>query len=254
MPNLVHADFPDIMGDIFRVMFEPVPKLAHHINSTMAKLNLVENEYISVHVRARYPAPMLKQIHRGNKRIFDKGNHGLDFSNPGLKSHVVDFLTNAIECGDILSPNSKMLIITDNTNATKYAISNDFSFGDSNNNARIVRPIGVDRDEESPHTDGIYDNNTDFTSTFEDLLIMGGSKCVVHGNGGFGSFGAALAGGNKCRAMHRFKLGRSLTCPNDNTNPDPVTINATDMLFGDKPVDSGNVIFDRSRYTRFYNI
>lgn len=47
---------------------------------------------------------------------------------------------------------------------------------------------------------------------------MGGSKCVVHGIGSFGAFGAALAS-NRCRALHRDLYDRPLKCPNNHTEP-----------------------------------
>ena len=69
-------------------------------------------------------------------------------------------------------------------------------------------------------------NYSDFYSIFEDLLIMGGSRCVAHGIGSFGSFGAGLAG-NRCRAIHRIHSGGSLKCPNDRVDISPIVINAT---------------------------
>ena len=55
MPDTYQWQFVDLMGDIFRVMFEPVPALAESINNTMTNLGLREHEYTSVHVRSRYP-------------------------------------------------------------------------------------------------------------------------------------------------------------------------------------------------------
>ena len=55
VPVINQWQFVDLMGDIFRVMFEPVLALTQSINDTMTSLGLKENEYASVHVRARYP-------------------------------------------------------------------------------------------------------------------------------------------------------------------------------------------------------
>jgi hypothetical protein len=251
MPNLVNADFPDMMENVFRVMFEPVPKLAQQINSTMAKLDLIENKYVSVHVRTRYPVSRLKFTVGNGTLDFDKAG-GMDFNRRGTKQYLVSIMTNAIDCVNILSPNLKVLIATDHNDATNYAISNDFSFG-KNANTHIVRPVGIHRDEEPPHVEGNH-VNADFTSVFEDLLMMGGSKCVAHGIGSFGSFGAALAG-NRCRAIHRLHNGHSKQCPNLLTSPDPVTFNSTEMLFEPELLDRGdNLVYDRSKYTRFDNV
>ena len=62
MPHIYQWQFVDLMGDIFRVMFEPVPALARIINNTMSSLGLRENEYTSIHVRSRYPTESVKII------------------------------------------------------------------------------------------------------------------------------------------------------------------------------------------------
>lgn len=58
---------------------------------------------------------------------------------------------------------------------------------------KTIDIVGVDRDSEPLHVDG--GNSmipSDYFSGFEDLLIMGGSRCVSHGMGSFGSFGYAV--------------------------------------------------------------
>ena len=83
-----------------------------------------------------------------------------------------------------------------------------------------------------PHFD-VTDNVTytaeDFYPLFEDLLIVGGSKCVALGIGSFGAFGAALAG-NRCRALHRRPNGDILKCPNNRTNVEYIGILSDLML------------------------
>ena len=78
-----------------------------------------------------------------------------------------------------------------------------------------VRSVGIHRDKEPLHSNVKHPGShiNDFFPLFEDLLIMGGSKCVAHGLGSFGSFGAGLIG-NQCRTIHRRWDGRRIFCPN----------------------------------------
>ena len=82
-----------------------------------------------------------------------------------------------------------------------------------------ARVRGAHRDEEPLHSEGNHPESkiSYFYPLFEDLLIIGGSKCVVHGIGSFGAFGAGL-NGNRCRAIHRLYNGKPLTCPNERTS------------------------------------
>ena len=70
---------------------------------------------------------------------------------------------------------------------------------------------------------------------FEDLLIMGGSKCVAQGMSSFGAFGAGLIG-NRYRAIHRRYDGKPVVCLNDRT--DCLHLNTTQLYEGRLVFDS----------------
>ena len=94
--------------------------------------------------------------------------------------------------------------------------------------------VGVDSRDEILHME--YSSNESATSLYpviEDLLIMGGSKCVAHGLGSFGSFAAALSG-NRCRAVHRNTKGDRESCPNDKAAGKLVEITKDYMIGNDK--------------------
>jgi len=224
MPLIGGWQFVDLMGDIFRVMFEPVSELTRSINNTMTRLALKENEYVSVHVRSRYPALNNKKLEQ-----IDKGGN-LDFEE--LSSYLRPIVNNAIKCAYLLAPNNTILFLSDNHEVTRDTITGDISV----EGGVLVRPIGIDRDKEPLHSDGTHPDSqiSDFYPIFEDLLIMGGSKCVAHGMGSFGAFGAGLIG-NRCRAIHRIYNGNSVACPNDRSKSPCIPTNETyggKKLFG----------------------
>jgi hypothetical protein len=226
MPSVDNWDFVDLMGDIFRVMFEPIKPLAIRINQTMQRLGLVENQYLSVHTRCRYP---VYPVARHQGREVDKGG-GMQFVNK-TKEALVDIMQNAVKCAYDLDPNiTTIFFASDHDDATRYMITNDVPLGDG----KSLRPVGIDRKEEPLHMGNLEDSHRhqahEYFSIFEDLLIMGGSKCVSHGVGSFGSFAAALAG-NKCRAIHRKFTGISVQCPNDRALKKLVPI-TNELLFG----------------------
>jgi hypothetical protein len=234
MPSVDNWDFVDLTGDIFRVMFEPIEPLAIRINQTMERLGLVENQYSAVHTRCRYPVYPVAR-HQGKK--VDKGG-GMEFVNK-TKDALVEIMKNAVQCAYFLDPSiSTIFFASDHDEATRYMISNHISLG----NGKSLKPVGIDRKEEPLHMGNLEDSHrheaTEYFSIFEDLLIMGGSKCVSHGVGSFGSFGAALAG-NRCRAIHRKFTGSLVECPNDRTVKRwvPITNETNELLFGNMTGD-----------------
>lgn len=126
MPNLQQWSYPFEMGDIFRVLFKPLPILAQRVNRTMTKLGLVEKEYVSVHVRSRYPVEdvalvreRIDAIDKEGQLIFDcegdRGDHDdrcyctKSSSSSSLvqkrggdttTKYLIDVVTNAIRCGE----------------------------------------------------------------------------------------------------------------------------------------------------------
>jgi len=201
VPILSQWQFVDLMGDVFRVMFEPVLALTQNINDTMTALGLKENEYTSVHLRSRYP------FFKHWKKIDKQG--GLDF--PKWKRHFRPIIDNAVSCANHIAMNSTIYFVSDNHEVVIDAITRDIPVG----GGMQVRPVGIRRDKEPLHSDGKNPKAqiSDFFPLFEDLLIMGGGKCVAHGLGSFGAFGAGLSG-NRCRIIHQKYNTESIECPN----------------------------------------
>eukprot|EP00553_Chaetoceros_curvisetus_P011579 CAMPEP_0204639516 /NCGR_PEP_ID=MMETSP0717-20131115/43189_1 /ASSEMBLY_ACC=CAM_ASM_000666 /TAXON_ID=230516 /ORGANISM="Chaetoceros curvisetus" /LENGTH=231 /DNA_ID=CAMNT_0051659631 /DNA_START=17 /DNA_END=712 /DNA_ORIENTATION=- len=228
----------------------------------MSSLNLVENEYTSVHTRCRYPVyPVAKN---DGKQVDKEG--GLKFEGK-TKVQLIEIMENAVNCAYQLAPELPIYFASDHDDATRYMISNDIKV-DSDGTTAItttsstdgskisVRPIGVDRNEEPPHMGNEkYDKKkqaSDYYSVFEDLLIIGGSRCVSHGIGSFGSFGASLiepsspsSTSYQCRSIHRKFTGGLVKCPNDRSVQNMMIVEG-DLLFGDKPGGEGTIHLELS--------
>ena len=216
---------------IFRAMFEPIEPIAKSINATMTRLGLVENEYTSVHVRARYPVPRLTQIIGDWQETVkhDIGQKELTFEG-SYKDYLTNVGNNALECGILLNPDNKIFFSSDSIDLSRHFIGNPVKLG---KDQIEYQPLGIDSREEIRHFE--YEHKIDhveFYPLIEDLLIMGGSQCVSHGVGGFGAFGAGLAG-NRCRAIHRKPAGATEPCPNGRGAS--VVVNITDdyLIFGE---------------------
>lgn len=230
MPIINQWQHPDITHDLFRVLFKPKPHLARRVNATMTELGLVEDKYLSVHVRARYPARGLAKGEGGRKKVqhqIDK--QGILPFEGSTKEYLVNIMNNAIECGHMLAPDLPIYFATDHNNATNFMLSKNYTFSDGT----IIQPKGIQSDKMPVHV-GIREfqqfHASDYYSVFEDLLIMGGSRCVSHGIGSFGSFGAGLTG-NKCRTIHRKHTGQIVRCPNDRGDQMKLEILEKDKLF-----------------------
>ena len=224
---------------IFRTMFEPIEPIARSINATMTRLGLVENEYTSVHVRARYPSMRLAGILGGHQQAskHDKGDAGVKFEGR-FKNYLTDLGKNALECGMMLKPGNKLFFSTDSVDLTRHFIGKPVKLGKEKTE---YQPLGIDSREEIRHLDqrGKKIDHVEFYPLIEDLLIMGGSQCVSHGIGSFGSFGAGLAG-DRCRSVHRSPVrGDSEKCPNGRDNPGVANITDEDLMFEDKVLELG---------------
>eukprot|EP00979_Chaetoceros_neogracilis_P004902 scaffold844_cov268-Chaetoceros_neogracile.AAC.44 len=242
MPGLNAWMHSPLMEHIFRAMFEPIEPIAKSINATMTKLGLVENEYTSVHVRARYPTNGLMRIigEKKNTNNHDIGHIRMNFEGR-YKSYLTNIGTNAIACGVLLKPDNTIFFSSDSVNLTRHFLINPVKLGEKQ---REYQPLGIDSREEIRHLEHSHKKDIkldriEYYPLIEDVLIMGGSQCVSHGVGSFGSFGAGLAG-DRCRAIHRSPSnGRPVPCPNSRGNNIIANITDKDLIFGEKESELG---------------
>ena len=221
MPSAEKWFHVDLSEHIYRILFEPIKPISRMINATMTRLGLVEGEYISVHVRARYPTNKLMNILGKDAKKHDFGTSKHPFEGK-LKKHLVELAENAVMCGALLDSNdsssgeanSPVFFSSDNVDLSDYITKHNVTIG--NNPKKEYRPVIVDQRDEIKHLASDHHpdvDHSDYYPIIEDLFIMGGSRCVSHGIGSFGAFAAGLSG-NRCRSVHRDYSGKSLVCPN----------------------------------------
>jgi hypothetical protein len=180
--------------ELFRLLFEPSKALAESVEATMKFLELVPSQYSSVHLRVKYP------------------QHGIDektFSFHDHKAKVVKWAANAVNCAVELHPNSTIYVSSDNNDTIGYLLE-DSPFArhyidatKHNKHQLLVKLVARDYSKENAHIAFSLNAGIDeYMSAFEDLIIMGMSKCVAHGIGGYGRLGAALCGG-ECVVAHQ---------------------------------------------------
>ena len=233
----------DLMEHIFRIMFEPVEPIKKNINATMTRLGMVEGNYTSVHVRARYPTNRIKKVIGTSKaKHHDQGAYDHPFEGE-YKDILYSIAKNALKCGMLLNQDQdrQLFFSSDNFDLKEYMVHNPFTFGDDKKvdiPTRKVHPVGAGLGEQRKEFKHLESNqhgaNSDpfeFYNIIEDLLIMGGSACVSHGIGSFGAFGAGLMG-NKCRVVHRDYAGRMNKCPNLNQFKFIHNITKDDLIVG----------------------
>ena len=230
----------DLMEHIFRIMFEPVEQIAKNINATMAKFGLIENNYTSIHVRSRFPVKKMGELLGSQQHVkdHDDGDRVYEFDG-NYKRYLTKIAFNAIECGSLLDRNNKIYFVSDLANLTDFVTKDTLEVSGEN---KRVKPLGVKRSEHLKHM-GSFRNNAEvieFYSVVEDLLILGGSKCVSHGAGSFGAFGASLTG-NRCRAIHRTHEGNIIKCPNDQNKKYSRNITADYLVFGEDDSEGGRL-------------
>lgn len=204
--------FGNSFGDIFRVMFEPVPPLAHSINMTMSKLGLFPNDYRSTHIRARYPTLSLMKL--SHKSLgSDKEGGFLFHQNLKLRNYAFGLSSLAIQCvsGATTTTNDGPIFLSTDSNDTAALVFHHLS-----HTYKAPNVTGITRTNEPLHFDidsleTSHSSPQDFYSLFEDLLIMGGSSCVGFGEGSFGSLGAALIG-NTCFVYYKVIQGQLHVC------------------------------------------
>jgi hypothetical protein len=229
----------DLSEHVYRVMFEPVEPIAQMINATMARLGLVENNYTSVHVRARYPTKrMMEMVGKQTVQFHDKGRNNINFEGE-LKKYLVGVANNALECGSLLEPGNKIFFSSDNVDLNKFILGRPFLSKGTNGSTQWYHPMGAERAEikhlaAHVHHEGV--DRSEFYPIVEDLFIMGGGRCVSHGIGSFGAFAAGLSG-NRCRAIHRNYKGVVQKCPNPRSDIILGNVTNDELLFDDEVLD-----------------
>jgi hypothetical protein len=173
-------------GQIMNIMFMPTPPLVESISDTMKKIGLLPRQYTSAHFRSRYPHP------EGLKESMP----------PKLKE---DIINNAIKCAAHTAGDSNLPVYftSDDLRSVQYVLDRSPFVAQSNPQTKVIAITDFFRS----HSDDAkvnYDESDpkELYPVFIDLWIMGHSKCVSYGQGGFGLFGARLAD-EECSVQHQ---------------------------------------------------
>ena len=185
--------------EIFRLLFSPSIALSAQIQSTMKSLNLMQNQYSSVHLRMKYPVGVVK---KDGGFLFQK-----------QKALIIAWATNGVNCAAVLHPNATIYVSSDSSKTIEYLLEKSHfarNYTDTTKHKKhqsVVNLVARDYSDENPHINFAKNLEPDgFMSVFEDLFIMGLGKCVAHGIGGYGRLAAALSGG-ECVMQHRRRKG-----------------------------------------------
>jgi len=164
-----------VFSEIMSILFEPSDAIAQGVIKQMNDLGLKPKQYLSVQFR---------------------GNYGsLEASEEEQSSRI----NNALNCvvkigGNEITP--KIFFTADDRKYVTYATSKTATL---NNNEKLDIVTTDHEDLDSKSANSVESMN----SIFIDLWLMKNSKCVAYGIGGYGLFGARLAG-EDCLINYRY--------------------------------------------------
>jgi hypothetical protein len=190
-------DPPSFFHDMFLSLFTPAASIQAMVQQYMKILNLIPNQFVVAHYRAKYP----KEPYR------DTGNLTI------LEETVV----NAVRCASSLTTAGLPVYVASDTIEALRAAQHYAN----QNRQRIVSHLDVPRDgsatillpaQDPPHLNFAKEEDASaFYSIFLDLFIMSQSRCVSFGAGGFGRFGSLASFNASCRTPHSIK-GKRQRC------------------------------------------
>jgi len=176
--------YMEVYHDVWRTMFTPSPPVARIIEQTMKDHNLQPGNYTAIHVRALYAI------------------------NTRSESYIEKMATNALACASRLRPGGPYYFASDSVYATKFLNK----WAKSNGKGRVESVI---RDYDPVHLEMAENWSTrpvsDFYDTFVDLYLLGLSRCVAYGVGGFGHWGLMIGYNSSCGFRH-WKKSNEIRC------------------------------------------
>eukprot|EP00586_Coscinodiscus_wailesii_P015368 CAMPEP_0172520338 /NCGR_PEP_ID=MMETSP1066-20121228/291945_1 /TAXON_ID=671091 /ORGANISM="Coscinodiscus wailesii, Strain CCMP2513" /LENGTH=368 /DNA_ID=CAMNT_0013303079 /DNA_START=430 /DNA_END=1537 /DNA_ORIENTATION=- len=202
--------YATIFHDTFRAFFTPSPPVAALVANVMTKHNLRPNQFVTAHIRARYPTARLQSILRHKPRTDKEG--GLPFAtDPAVKNYLVPVAVNAINCAGLVFPNATIYIASDSDEVVNYLrYQSEFAGKEG------VELTSLPHDAEPLHLEtAAYETRPpkDFYSVFLDLWILGQARCTAYGMGGYGRFGLYMSYDASCSVNHRKHTGQIQVCP-----------------------------------------
>lgn len=174
-------DFKTVFHSVWKIFFTPAPALASVIKAALNDASLMPGEYTAAHLRALYAT---------NKRDGQL---------------VKGWTVNSIQCAVTLQQRTHqplpVFFASDSGNALREAAIYGKASG-----VRVVTRSITENSENALHIDKTKDWKqrpvSDFYDVFVDLYLMGLSKCVTFGMGGYGQLASYMTPNANCSIVH----------------------------------------------------
>ena len=170
--------FAEVYHDVWRIMFTPTPPIAKIILQKMKEHNLLAGNYAAIHLRALYAVSQRP------------------------KKHIEEMAKNALACASHLRPGGPFYFASDSEYATNFLSTwaKEHNIGRVESIIRHYEPVHLEM-AENWTTRPI----SDYYDTFTDLYLLGMSRCVAYGAGGYGQWGLMIGYNSSCSSVHSKK-------------------------------------------------
>jgi hypothetical protein len=176
-------DFWTSYGSIWNAVFTPSPGVQAAIDKTKRDLGIELGNYNGIHVRARYAK---------------------DEVNNRVERYALQCL---LSLPNATKTNAPVFIAADSSQTIREAVAH----GKSQNMTVVGRvnatePLHLDRGSAFLEYGGKDWQNhapSEFYDTFVDLYILAGSTCILHGDGGYGSWATLMGASRTCSVDYK---------------------------------------------------
>lgn len=227
-------------GKVWHAMFRPSALVQSQLNQTRNELGLIPGQYLAAHCRVRHPGRFATNV--AGKTDHEADSTGLPWMSPH-KEMAVESALHALKCSEWVAnaTTQPIYFYSDSEDLVHYLL-------DAKNRSSIdlvptsnANETGIDlrtrqlmqktrftaRNLEWPtvHLDRQLGLPAEaYVSTFVDLYMAAGARCIAFGVGNFGFFASKLSG-TKCLVVHekhnsrrqaqlwRQQTGGAPTCP-----------------------------------------
>ena len=195
-------DYLPIYPGLFRALFQPSPGVARLLENQMNILGLIPGQYTVAHYRSFY-AKTMDQVSNGE---------------------LEKFASNAINCASNLQPGSPIFFASD----SKYASDHVIKYAQTYNLPNIYsnkiiqdyydsQNITINARKDPLHLEFASKGNKTwpveaYYDIFVDILVLGNSRCISYGKGGYGVFANMLSFDPYCMNTHTKRGGRMVAC------------------------------------------
>ena len=209
-------------GALFHTFFQPVPRLQQKIDSAMAKLKLVKNQFAAVHCRVRHPKATSSYNDLESKEGTPGGpdRSGLKWEGKS-KLYAIEIATGAMKCIQKLVKSEPVYFLADSEDLVRFMSHDVKAPGyeaptevelQALNISRQIQIVSRNDGAANLHLDrqgGSERDPTEFDPTFVDLLIASQARCIGLGIGSYALFAGKLSGTTCIQQYAKESWGKS---------------------------------------------